>query len=113
MTHDDAKTVLTDLTDQQWAILQPLIPLAKHGGRPREVEMRQVLNTLFDPNRTGCQWDLLPHDLLPKSTVYQYFRQWRDDGTWQRMMDCAADLRPSASIIRCHVPSSRHCRKYW
>ena len=49
--------------------------------------MREVLNTLFYLNRTGCQWDLLPHDLLPKSTVYQYFRQWRDDGTWQRMMD--------------------------
>ena len=87
MTTTTRKPYSTDLTDQQWAILQPLIPLAKHGGRPREVEMGEVLNTLFYLNRTGCQWDLLPHDLLPKSTVYQYFRQWRDDGTWQRMMD--------------------------
>jgi putative transposase len=77
----------TDLTDEQWSLLEPLIPAAKHGGRPREVNMREVLNTLFYLNRTGCQWSMLPHDLLPKSTVYDYFRQWRRDGTWQRMMD--------------------------
>lgn len=77
----------TDLTDEQWAILQPLIPAAKHGGRPREVDMREVLNTLFYLDRTGCQWSMLPHDLLPKSTVYDYFRQWRNDGTWQRILD--------------------------
>ncbi len=77
----------TDLIDDQWQVLQPLIPPAKPGGRPREVEMREVLNTLFYQNRSGCQWDMLPHDLLPKSTVYTYFAQWRDDGTWQRMLD--------------------------
>jgi putative transposase len=77
----------TDLTDEQWAILEPLIPPAKRGGRPREVNMREVLNAIIYVNRTGCQWDMLPHDLLPKSTVYDYFAAWRDDGTWQRMMD--------------------------
>lgn len=77
----------TDLTDEQWAILEPLIPLAKPGGRPREVDMREVMNTILYLDRTGCQWDLLPHDLLPKSTVYDYFAAWRDDGTWQRMTD--------------------------
>jgi putative transposase len=87
MTTTTRKPYLTDLTDAQWAFLEPLIPPAKHGGRPREVDMREVLNTLFYLNRTGCQWDLLPHDLLPKSTVYQYFKQWREDGTWQGMMD--------------------------
>jgi putative transposase len=81
------KPYRTDLTDEQWAIVQPLIPPAKHGGRPREVDMREVLNTLFYLERAGCQWDMLPHDLLPKSTVYDYFRQWRDDGTWQRILD--------------------------
>lgn len=81
------KPYSTDLTDKQWAILEPLIPTAKHGGHPREVDMREVLNTLFYLIRTGCQWGLLPHDLLPKSTVYQYFKQWREDGTWQRIMD--------------------------
>jgi putative transposase len=77
----------TDLTDQQWQVVEPLIPPAKPGGRPREVEMREVLNTLFYQNKTGCQWDMLPHDLLPKSTVYDYFAAWRDDGTWQTILD--------------------------
>jgi putative transposase len=77
----------TDLTDEQWHVLQPLIPPAKHGGRPRAVDMREVVNTLFYQNRSGCQWDMLPHDLLPKSTVYDYFAQWRDDGTWQTLLD--------------------------
>jgi putative transposase len=77
----------TDLTAAQWTILKPLIPPAKPGGRPREVNMREVLNTLLYQARTGCQWELLPHDLLPKSTVYEYFAQWRDDGTWQRITD--------------------------
>src|SRR6185369_6865261 len=77
----------TDLTDTQWAVLQPLLPPAKHGGRPREVHLREVLNTLFYQNRTGCQWDMLPHDLLPRSTVYDYFARWRDDGTWQNLLD--------------------------
>jgi len=48
--------------------------------------MREVLNTIFYLNRSGCQWDMLPHDLLPKSTVYDYFTQWRDDGTWAKMV---------------------------
>ena len=79
----------SDLTDEQWAILAPMIPPAKQnnrGGRPRTVNMREVLNTLFSLNRSGCQWDMLPHDLLPKSTVYDYFAQWRDDGTWTKMV---------------------------
>jgi putative transposase len=77
----------TDLTDKQWAILESLIPAAKRGGRPREVDMREVINTILYLNRTSCQWEMLPHDLLPKSTVYDYFAAWRDDGTWQRMVD--------------------------
>ena len=67
--------------------MEPLLPPAKGGGRPREVDLREVINTLLYLNRTGCQWEMLPHDLLPKSTVYDYFAQWRDDGTWQRIMD--------------------------
>ena len=78
----------SDLTDEQWAILRPLIPAEKtgQGGRPREVDMREVVNTILYLNRSGCQWDMLPHDLLPKSTVYDYFAQWRDDGTWTRLV---------------------------
>lgn len=102
------KQYLTDLTDEQWAILEPRVPGATHGGRPREVNMREVFNTILYLNRTGCQWGMLPHDLLPKSTVYDYFAKWRDDGTWQRLMDAlraevrTADGReptPSAASI--------------
>lgn len=77
------KAYPTDLSDEQWAMVEPLIPDPKtdHGGRPRTVPMREVVNTILYLNRTGCQWDMLPHDLLPKSTVYDYFAQWRDDGT--------------------------------
>jgi putative transposase len=83
------KAYPTDLTDEQWKLLEPLIPAPRteHGGRPRQTNMREVVNTLLYLNRTGCQWDMLPHDLLPKSTVYDYFAQWRDDGTWQLVID--------------------------
>jgi len=77
----------SDVTDDQWAILEPLIPPAKHGGRKREVEMREVVNAIFYLNREGCSWAALPHDLPPKSTVYDYFSRWRDDGTWQHLLD--------------------------
>ena len=87
MTPPTRKPSLTDLTDAQWHILPPLIPSAKPGGRPRAVDMREIINTILSLNRTGGQWDLLPHDLLPKSTVYAYFTQWRDDGTWQHRME--------------------------
>jgi putative transposase len=81
------KAYPSDLTDAQWAILEPLIPAPKQGGSPRRVDMREVVNTILYLNRTGCQWDMLPHDFLPKSTVYDYFAQWRNDGTWQYLMD--------------------------
>lgn len=100
----------TDLTDDQWAIVEPLIPPAKtaHCGRPRTVCMREVVNTILYLNRTGCQWDMLPHDLLPKSTVYDYFAQWRDDGTLARIVDAlrsqirtaeGREATPSAACI--------------
>jgi putative transposase len=72
----------SDLTDEQYALIQSHIPDAKHGGRPRTVDMREIINAIFYVNRTGCQWRFLPHDLPRKSTVYYYFSKWRDDGTW-------------------------------
>jgi putative transposase len=81
----------SDLTDAQWAAVEGLIPPAKPGGRPRTINMREVLNTLFYKARTGCQWDYLPHDLLPKSSVRDYFDAWCADGTWQKLLDA---LRP-------------------
>lgn len=77
----------TDLTDAQWEIVAPLLPPAKHGGRPRTVNLREVVNTILYLNRTGCQWGMLPHDLQPKSTAYEYFSQWRDDGTLTKIVD--------------------------
>src|SRR4051812_32232582 len=102
------KPYATDLTAEQWAILEPLIPPALSGGRPRQIDMREVVNTLLYQQRTGCQWDLLPHDLLPKSSVFDYFARWRDDGTWQRVVDAlrakvrvaaGKDPTPSAGSI--------------
>jgi putative transposase len=80
------KAYPSDLTDERWEIIRPLIPVSPLG-RPRTVDMREVLNTIFSQARSGCQWDLLPHDLQPKSTVDDQFAQWRDDGTWQRSLD--------------------------
>ena len=77
----------SDLSDEHWHVAQELISPAKPGGRPRTVDMREVLNTLFYKARTGCQWDYLPHDLLPKSTVRDYFDAWQQDGTWQRLVE--------------------------
>jgi putative transposase len=107
MTDRTRKPYLTDLTDEQWTLLEPLIPVAKPGGHPRSVDMREVINTILYLNRTGCQWDLLPHDLLPKSTVYEYFAQWRDDGTWQPMMDTLrAQVRQAQAPSQQPTPSA-------
>ena len=98
----------SDLTDEQWAILAPMIPPAKQsnrGGHPRTVNMREVLNTLFSLNRSGCPWDMLPHDLLPKSTVYDSFAQWRDDGTWTTMVQALRE-RTRVAAGRAPTPSA-------
>jgi putative transposase len=76
----------SDISDAQWALIEPLIPVPGVG-RPRIKDLREVVNAIFYLNRSGCQWDMLPHDLPAKSTVHDYFAQWRDDGTWQRIMD--------------------------
>ena len=91
----------SDLTDDQWALIEPLIPVFDLG-RPREVDMREVLNAILYLNRSGCQWDMLPHDLPAKSTVYDYFARWRDDGTWQRIMDA---LRQEVRVAAGREPS--------
>ena len=102
------KPYASDLSDQEWAILEPLIPPAKSGGRPRSVEMRQILNGIFYLLRSGCAWRLLPHDYPAWSTVYDYFRKWRNEGVWERLvMTLRERLRvqagrkatPSAAII--------------
>src|SRR6266567_4433700 len=96
------KPYRTDLTDAQWKTIKPLIPPARPGGRPRAVDMREVFNTLLYQARTGCQWELLPHDLLPKSTVYDSFAQWRDDGTWATLVKA---LRERTRVEAGHEPT--------
>src|SRR5436309_3464365 len=91
------KPYRSDLTDAQWAIIEPLLPPAKSGGRPRSVDLREIVNTLFYQSRTGIQWDYLPHDLVPKSTAFVYFVAWGNDGTWQRLVDALrAEVRQAA-----------------
>jgi putative transposase len=92
------KSYPSDLTDAQWSLVEPLVPREVEGlGRPREVDFREVINAILYLNRSGCQWDMLPHDLPPKSTVYDYFAKWRDNGAWQRMMDALrAQVRVAA-----------------
>ena len=98
----------SDLTDKQWARLEPLIPDAKPGGHPRTVNIREVVNAIFYYLRTGCQWRALPHDLPPWGTVAGYYRIWRLDGTWQEIHETlrgqvreaeGRNPSPSAAIV--------------
>ena len=75
----------SDLTDDEWALIQPHIPPAKHGGRRREVDERAVLNGILYVLSTGCQWRAIPKDLPPRSTVHDYLDRWQWDGTLDRV----------------------------
>src|SRR2546426_1043634 len=77
----------TDLTDRQWDCIKELIPAAKPGGRPRTLDMRAVINAILYIVVSGCQWRMLPREYPAWQSVYTYFQQWRDDGTWQRLHD--------------------------
>ncbi len=77
----------TDLLDRHWDCIKDLVPAAKEGGRPRSLEMRQVINAILYILVTGAQWRMLPKDYPKWQSVYYYFRSWRDDGTWQRIHD--------------------------
>jgi putative transposase len=99
------KPYRSDLTDPQWALIQDRLPPATPGGRPRHVDLREVVNTLMDQARTGCPGDYLAHDLLPKRTVWDYFVAWRKDGTWQQVLDALrGHIRPEAG--RAETPSA-------
>ena len=98
----------SDLTDEQWKLVEPHIPPAKWGGRPREVDMRDVVNGTLYLSRTGCQWRALPHDFPPWGTIAYYYYQFRNDGVWRKMHDvlrqgvrvaAGKEPTPSAAII--------------
>ncbi len=87
----------TDLTDSQWHLIQDLIPAAKPGGRPRRLNIRQVLNAIFYLVAGGIAWRMLPREYPKWQSVYYYFRQWRLNGIWQRIHDTLrAHLRRQA-----------------
>jgi putative transposase len=98
----------SDMSDAQWAIIEPLLPKAKSGARPRTVDLREVINAVFYLNRSGCSWRMLPHDFAPWGTVHWFYRQWRLDGTWERVHEvlrpqvreqAGGEASPSAAII--------------
>jgi transposase len=102
------KAYPTDLTDQEWAILEPLVPPPKAGGRPSTWPRREFLNAVFYVLRSGAAWRLLPHDVPPWQTVYHYVRLWRLDGTWERLhtalreqtrVQAGRNRQPSAAIL--------------
>lgn len=87
----------TDLNDRHWDCIKDLLPAAKAGGRPRSLDMRQVINAILYILVSGAQWRMLPKDYPKWKSVYHYFRIWRDDGTWQRIHDTLrAEVRRKA-----------------
>jgi putative transposase len=82
----ERKPYPTDLTDEQWLLIEPMLPQAKPGGRPRKTNLRKVFNALLYLNRSGCQWRMLPHEFPPWKTVYNYFRAWIDQGIWHELL---------------------------
>jgi putative transposase len=105
------KAYPTDVTDQQWCILEPLILAVlnlSQRGRPRQVDLREIVNAINYVRRTGCAWRLLPHDFPAWQTVYGYFRRWRDSQVWAKLNDllvpqvrhqAGREAEPSAAII--------------
>jgi transposase len=81
----DGQRYSSDLTDAEWMLVAPMIPSARRGGRPRDVNVREVLNGILYVLWTGCQWKALPKDFPPKSTVHHYFMLWDWDGTLERI----------------------------
>jgi putative transposase len=98
----------TDLSDAEWSYIEPHLPPTNGRGRPRTHDLREILNAIFYVLRSGCQWRLLPHDFPRWPSVYHYFRQWRIDGSWERInrairqrlrIRLKRDPQPSAAIV--------------
>lgn len=98
----------SDLTDAEWQILEPLLPAEKSGGRHRLYPLREIINALRYLLRSGCAWRSLPHDFPHWRAVYEYFRIWKEDGTWIRIHDylykeirrqMKREKQPSAGIV--------------
>ena len=90
------KAYPSNLTNEQWDVLAPLLPAAKSGERPRPVELREIVNGILYTLRSGCAWRMLPNDLPPWQTVQEYFRRWTLDGTWERVHE---ELRGNKMVV--------------
>ena len=104
----DREPYPTDVTDIQWKFFSPLIPEPKKGGRPREVDVREIVNAIFYLLKAGCEWRMLPHDFPQWDLVYHYFSEWKKDGTWKKIHDAVRgklrrklgkNTNPSAGIL--------------
>ena len=84
----------SDLTDEEWALIGPLLPPAKPGGRPRPTNLRDVMDGILYIASSGCQWRMLPKCLPPLSTVQHHFYDWRGSGLWLSINDLLVDRRP-------------------
>jgi len=105
-----ARRYPSDLTDEQWKLIEPVLPKLPRGpsGRPRNYDRREIVNAILYLNRSGCSWRMLPSDLPYWKTVYHYFRLWRMDGTLDRVHDAlreqvrikeGRDPKPTAGIV--------------
>ena len=110
----------SDLTEEEWSLIEPLIPPARRGGRKREVDIREVVDGVMYIMSTGCQWQYLPKDLPPKSTVHDYFCRWDSDGTLRKIHDtlyakcreqAGREASPTAGVI--NSQSVKSAEKGW
>ena len=104
----ESKRYPTDLSDEEWGLLETYLPASKWRGRPRLHSPREILNAVFYVLKSGCQWRMLPREFPPWKTVFHYFRAWRLDGTWERLNrtmrrllreKLGRDPEPSAGIV--------------
>ena len=93
---DEVQGYGSDVTDEQWALVAPLVPDKKTRGEPRRHHRRLVVEAILSVLDNGVKWRNLPKGFPPKSTVYDYVAQWRDDGTWQRVHDALRDRARAA-----------------
>jgi transposase len=113
----ERKAYPSDLSDKMWAVLAPLIPPAQAGGRDRSVDMREIINGILYILRSGGAWRMMPHDLPPWSTVYDYFRKWRSSGAWEHIhtflreqlrVKIGRESTPSAGIVDSQSVKTTH-----
>src|SRR5579859_4973607 len=104
----ERKAYPSDVSDRGWAYIADLIPQPKPGGRPAKHSRREIVNAMLYVLRTGCAWRQLPHEFPPYTTVYDYYRAWRDSGLWEQInerlrsqvrVQAGREAQPSVAVI--------------